>query len=181
MRILTTPLPGLFLIENFSAEDTRGIFVKTFNRQAFRKAGLNFDVAESFYSFSALGALRGMHYQEPPNAHAKLVCCPLGEIEDVVLDLRCGSPTYGQSYAVRLNATNRKALFIPIGFAHGFQALQDQSLTLYYVSLENVPAADKGIRWDSFGHAWPMAPSVISERDRQWPPFSQDFSSPFHF
>lgn len=181
MQFLTTPLPGLLLIRNFTAKDARGLFVKTYHRNAFREAGLDFEIAESFYSFSARGVVRGMHYQEPPYAHAKLVCCPQGEIEDVVLDLRFGSPTYGQSFAVRLSGTNRQALFIPEGFAHGFQALEDQSLTLYYVSHENVPAADKGLRWDSFGHIWPLSPSIISPRDQGWPPFSEHFSSPFTF
>jgi dTDP-4-dehydrorhamnose 3,5-epimerase len=181
MQLLTTPLPGLLLIQNFAAQDDRGLFVKTYHRQAFREAGLEFEVAESFYSFSTLGVIRGMHYQAPPYAHAKLVCCPLGEIEDVVLDLRHESPTFGQHYAVRLSASNRLALFIPVGMAHGFQALQDHSLTLYYTSHENVPAADKGIRWDSFGHQWPLPPTVISPRDQNWPSFSEHFTSPFSY
>lgn len=181
MQLLTTPLPGLLLIQNFAAEDERGLFVKTYHRHAFLDAGLKFEVAESFYSSSSRGVIRGMHYQEPPYAHDKLVCCPLGEIEDVVLDLRRGSPTFGQSYAVRLSSANRLALYIPAGMAHGFQALEDHSLTLYYTSHENVPSADKGLRWDSFGHNWLLPPTVISPRDQNWPPFSEHFSSPFYF
>ncbi|MCX7648964.1 MAG: dTDP-4-dehydrorhamnose 3,5-epimerase family protein [Flavobacteriales bacterium] len=179
MELLKTPLPGLLLVRNFTASDPRGLFVKTFRADVFVSAGLNFQIRESFYSISQAGVIRGMHFQKPPYGQAKLVCCPAGEVEDVVLDIRKGSPTYGRYWSVRLTAENALGLFIPEGFAHGFQAIKDQSLMVYYVSCENQPEVDMGLRWDSFGFTWPLAPTAISERDRQWPLFNRSFSSPF--
>ncbi|MCS6981841.1 MAG: dTDP-4-dehydrorhamnose 3,5-epimerase family protein [Flavobacteriales bacterium] len=180
MEILKTEIPGLFHIKNFHATDTRGFFVKTFHKEVFSEAGISFSLAESFYSVSHRAVVRGMHFQEPPYAQAKLVCCVSGEIEDVVLDIRVGSPTYGKALGFRLSGTNYQALFIPEGLAHGFQSLQDGSITLYYVNQVNVPTCDKGIRYDSFGYPWPLSPGPISRRDLQWPPL-KDFVSPYFF
>lgn len=180
MEILKTEIPGLLHIKNFHAEDIRGLFVKTFHKEAFSEAGIRFSLAESFYSVSHRAVVRGMHFQVPPFAQVKLVCCLSGEIEDVVLDIRKGSPTYGKALGFRLSGANCQALFIPEGLAHGFQSIQDGSITLYYVSHINVPAYDKGIRYDSFGYDWPLPPGPISVRDLQWPPL-KDFDSPFLF
>lgn len=180
MEILKTEIPGLLQIKNFRANDTRGLFVKTFHKEAFSEAGISFSVAESFYSVSHRAVVRGMHFQEPPFAQAKLICCVSGEIEDVILDIRVGSPTFGKALGFRLSGSNCQALFIPEGLAHGFQSLRNGSITLYYVNKVNVPTSDKGIRYDSFGYPWPLPPGPISPRDLRWPSF-KDYYSPFFF
>lgn len=122
--------------------------------------------------------IRGMHFQTPPAQHAKIVFCPVGEILDVVLDLRKNSPTFGQHFSQILSAENHLALYIPEGCAHGFRALTEGAMTFYLVSSVHNPAHDKGIRWDSFGFDWGAEAPVMSERDGSFPQM-QDYDSPF--
>jgi len=178
MEIIATELAGLHVIRPRVFEDARGSFVKTFHAPAFQEAGLPFEPQEEFFSTSAKNVLRGMHFQLPPAAHAKLVYCVAGRVLDVVLDLRKSSPTFSRSHARELNDKNRELLFIPIGFAHGFLALEDGATMVYQTSTVHSPAQDAGIRWNSFRFDWPVKTPVLSERDRKFPAL-RDFPSPF--
>jgi dTDP-4-dehydrorhamnose 3,5-epimerase len=122
--------------------------------------------------------IRGMHFQLPPHQHSKIVFCPRGAILDVILDLRKEQKTYGQYFKVELSAANHKALYIPEGFAHGFKALTDDSLTCYFVSSQYHKEADTGIRYDSFGMNWDEESPVVSPRDLSFAELS-GFESPF--
>lgn len=173
-----TPLSGLFQISLPAFEDPRGLFVKTFHLPTLQAVGLDFQLAESYFSFSKKNVIRGMHFQLPPHQHAKIVFCPVGEILDVALDLRKASLTYGRYFAAQLSAENHQALYIPEGFAHGFKALTEGAMTYYLVSSEYHPASDTGIRYDSFGMDWDLADPVMSERDNGFRSLSA-FDSPF--
>jgi dTDP-4-dehydrorhamnose 3,5-epimerase len=178
MELVPTELPGLKIIRPKIFQDARGTFVKTFHRETFRQLGLDFEPREEFYSTSGKNVLRGMHFQLPPAAHAKLVYCIVGRVLDVVLDLRKDSPTFGRSVARELNATSREMFFIPVGFAHGFLALEDDATMVYQTSTVHSPAHDAGIIWNSFGFDWPVKNPVMSERDQKFPAL-RDFASPF--
>ncbi len=178
MQFSETPLAGLFSISLPRFEDARGTFQKCFQEALFRSAGINFTLRESYFSRSAKGVIRGMHFQTPPAQHAKIVFCPAGKILDVALDLRKASPTYGQSFSQELSEENHSALYIPEGFAHGFQALTEGALTFYLVSSVHSPAHDTGIRWDSFGFDWGPEAPVLSERDQKFETLA-GFNSPF--
>lgn len=178
MEIVATELPGLKLIRPKIFQDARGSFVKTFHRDLFRGQGMDFEPREEFFSTSAKNVVRGMHFQLPPAAHAKLVYCIAGRVLDVVLDLRKNSPVFGRSCARELNAATREMFFIPIGLAHGFLALEDDATMVYQTSTVHSPAHDAGIRWDSFGFDWPVDHPILSERDRRFPAL-REFNSPF--
>jgi len=173
------PLEGAFEIVLPAFTDARGGFRKVFNDGFFRDQGIGFELKESYYSVSARSVIRGMHFQMPPHQHSKLVYCPAGRILDVVLDLRSGSSSYGAYYATELSAENAKALYIPEGFAHGFQSLSEGAMTAYLVSSGYHQPADTGVLWNSFGMTWPLdAGGLISERDRNFLPLSE-FKTPF--
>jgi len=180
MEVINTELPGLKIIRPKIFQDARGSFVKTFHQDLFREHGMNFECREEFFSTSAKDVVRGMHFQLPPAAHAKLVYCITGRVLDVVLDLRKGSPTYGKSYARELNASNREIFFIPIGMAHGFLALENDTTMVYQTSTPHAPTHDAGIRWDSIHFDWPVKSPILSERDKKFPALA-DFQSPFEF
>ena len=172
-----TDFEDLKVLRNFVSHDNRGIFVKTFNKGQFERAGLSFKVHESYYSVSNQDVLRGMHFQLPPHAHEKLVYVTQGHILDVVVDLRATSATYQQIFSLTLEA-HTQALFIPQGFAHGFLTLSPTATVVYSVATGYEPSADAGIRWDSLDFAWPISQPVMSERDRIFPTLT-DFVSPF--
>jgi dTDP-4-dehydrorhamnose 3,5-epimerase len=178
MKASPTTLAGLLRIVPPVHRDDRGEFVKTFHRSAFKANDIEFSVAEEFFSTSRRGVIRGMHFQLPPAAHSKLVFCPAGAVLDVVVDLRRSSPTYGQSHAERLDDQNRHALYIPVGFAHGFVALSDEAVMYYLTDTEHAAACDAGIRWNSFGFSWPADAPILSRRDQSLPSLA-DFVSPF--
>lgn len=178
MKLVPTELPGLQVIRPLVFQDARGSFVKTFHVGLFRECGLEFEPREEFFTTSAKGVLRGMHFQLPPAAHSKLVYCIAGRVLDVVLDLRKSSPTFGRFCSRELSATNREMFFIPVGFAHGFLALDDGATMVYQTSTVHSPVQDAGVRWDSFGFDWPVKNPVLSERDKSFPE-SRDFPSPF--
>jgi dTDP-4-dehydrorhamnose 3,5-epimerase/CDP-3, 6-dideoxy-D-glycero-D-glycero-4-hexulose-5-epimerase len=176
----TQPLPGLFLVESRVFRDHRGSFVKTFHEPLFASLGIPpVQVREQFWSSSARGVLRGMHFQMPPADHEKIVTCVAGRVLDVVVDLRRG-PGYGKVWSGELSADNGRILVIPKGFAHGFLSLEEGSVMHYQCSTVHTPASDAGIRWDSFGFDWPLygAP-VLSTRDAGFPTLA-DFDSPFN-
>lgn len=178
MKIAATRLPGCFELQALVRSDERGSFVKTFHAPTFAAAGLRTDFAEEFHSVSRRGVLRGLHFQLPPREHAKLVHCPHGEVFDVAVDLRRGSPTEGEALTLHLSAAQGNALYLPPGLAHGFQALSDEALVAYAVTSVHAPDLDAGIAWDSVGVDWPLPEPLVSERDRAFPAL-EDFRSPF--
>lgn len=173
-------LPGCVELQPKAFSDARGRFVKVFHEQAFRDHGLHTDFAEEYYSVSHRHVIRGLHFQTPPHDHVKLVYCVQGEVLDVVLDLRVGSPTYGQHARFRLSADQANSIYIPKGMAHGFCAVSDEAIMVYKVSSVYAPHNDAGVRWDSAGIDWPTASPIISERDAGFAGLGQ-FDSPFTY
>ncbi len=169
MKIISTHLKNVHVIKNKKFDDLRGVFVKTFNADVFEENGLLIDFKESFYSISKKSVLRGMHYQTPPNDHAKLVYVTDGVILDVAVDIRKKSSTFGKFFSIILSAENSKSLYMDRGFAHGFLVLSDSATVVYQTSSVHMPESDRGVRWDSFGFEWGVSDPVISERDRTLP------------
>ncbi|MBI4707817.1 MAG: dTDP-4-dehydrorhamnose 3,5-epimerase [Candidatus Omnitrophica bacterium] len=178
MKFTKTGLSGVYLIEPEVFQDNRGLFVKTFHSNNFGDIGLKDNIKESFYSISSKNVIRGMHFQLPPKDHVKLLYVTAGNIIDVVLDIRKDSPTYGEHISVELSAINKKIIYIPSGFAHGFCALSENTIVVYMLTGTYSPSHDAGIRWDSFGMDWRIDAPVISDRDRGFPRL-KDFDSPF--
>lgn len=175
MKFIETPLRGAFAIDLEPHRDERGIFARTFCAAEFAKHGLDSRVLQCNLSSNAqAGTLRGMHFQDPPVSEAKLVRCVRGAIHDVVVDLRPQSSTYRQHFAVELSMENRRALFVPELFAHGFQSLTDDTEVEYQMSEFHTPGAARGFRYDdpAFLIRWPLPVSVISRNDLAWPPFA---------
>ena len=175
---VATTLPGLLVLQPRIFSDARGSFVKTFHAGFFRQLGVDFQPAEEFFSVSHKNVVRGMHFQLPPDAHAKLVYCVTGEVLDVVVDLRKSSPTFGRAASRKLSASNREMFYIPVGVAHGFLALEDNTVMVYQTSTVHAPASDAGIHWNSIGFDWPVTKPVLSERDQNFPKLAE-FNSPF--
>jgi dTDP-4-dehydrorhamnose 3,5-epimerase len=174
MRFIETTLPGTWIIEPRPAKDVRGHFARTFCRRQFLEHGLETDFAQHSTSYSAKqGTLRGMHFQRSPHAEVKLVSCRKGAIWDVIIDLRRDSPTCRRWLGIELTAENLRQLYVPAGFAHGFQTLCNDAETSYLISAFYEPAAADGVRYDdpAFAIEWPLAPTAISDRDRAWPDF----------
>lgn len=174
MNIIDTPIAGVHVIEPAKIEDDRGFFARVWHPEPLRAKGLNVRLAHISVSFNRRkGTLRGMHYQAPPMAEAKIVRCTRGAIHDVALDLRQDSPTFLQSFACELTAANHRMLYIAEGLAHGYQTLQDDTEVLYVISEEYSPQYGGGVRWDdpAFGIQWPEAPRTMNERDRSYPDF----------
>lgn len=174
MIFTETPLKGAFIIDLDLREDPRGFFARTFCAKEFEKRGLKSTVAQCNLSFNyKAGTLRGMHYQRPPAAETKLVRCVRGAIYDVIVDIRPDSPTYGQHISVELSAENRRTLYIPELFAHGFQTLTDDVEVIYQVGEFYTPGYENGFRYDdpAFAIEWPLPVTVISDKDLAWAPF----------
>ena len=152
--------------------------MKTFHAELFSALGLPIDWREEYYSSSRKGVIRGMHFQTPPHHHEKLVYCIQGQVLDVVVDLRMGSPTHGRHIAVKLDAARGQGLMIPKGMAHGFLALTENVMMAYKVTTVYTPENDAGIRWDSFGFDWGVDKPILSIRDCAHPKLSE-FDSPF--
>jgi dTDP-4-dehydrorhamnose 3,5-epimerase len=170
---------GAVVLLNINAyKDLRGTFAKTYNSNVFADLGLPIDWKEDFYSVSKKGVIRGMHYQAPPADHHKMIFCLSGEIQDVVLDLRKNSTTYGQYISIELSGSRSEILIIPSGFAHGFCALSEEAVTQYKVTSVYSPENDTGVLWSSFGCTWLSKTPIVSERDQALPEF-QTILSPF--
>jgi dTDP-4-dehydrorhamnose 3,5-epimerase len=172
MKFLSTKFLDAHLIQSEPQWDERGYFARTFCAEEFAQLGLESNFVQHSTSFSAnKGTLRGMHYQEAPHSEVKLVRCLRGAIWDVIVDIRSTSPTFGCWQGFKLSASNGSALYIPKGFAHGFQALSDDVEVGYLISVPYSPSAARGVRYDdpTVGIQWPLAVSVISEKDRTWP------------
>jgi len=169
-----TKLPGAFVIEPEMHEDDRGFFARTFCRREFEARGLNPQVVQCNVSFNKRkGSLRGMHFQASPYSEAKLVRCTAGSIYDVIIDLRPSSSAFRKHFGIELSARNRKMLYIPEEFAHGFQTLEDDTEVFYQMSQYYSPEHSRGVRWDdpAFGISWPPGERIIIERDRTYPDF----------
>jgi dTDP-4-dehydrorhamnose 3,5-epimerase len=173
MRFVALELEGAHVIELEPYEDERGSFARIWCRDELADHGLTAELAQCSISRNArAGTLRGLHFQQAPHEEAKLVRCTRGSIFDVIVDLRPGSPTRFRWLGVELEAERGNALFVPEGFAHGFQTLVDDAEVLYMISHPYVPEASAGVRWDdpAFAIDWPEAAArTISERDRSWP------------
>ncbi len=167
-----TPLGGAYVLEIEPIGDERGLFARTWCQREFAARGLETRIAQCSTSFnSERGTLRGMHYQIEPFAETKIVRCTRGAIYDVIIDLRVGSPTSRRHFATALSAGNRKAMYVPKGFAHGFQTLEDDTEVFYQISQFHSPEHARGVRWDdpAFGIRWPEAVRAIADRDRSYP------------
>ena len=174
MHFEETGLPGAWLLDVESHLDDRGSFSRIWCRREFGERGLVTELVQASLSWNARrGTLRGMHYQVPPRAEVKLVRCVRGAVHDVIIDLRPDSPSYGRHFAAELSAGNRRAVYVPKGFAHGFQALDDGSEVLYHMSEFYSPEHGRGVRWDdpAFGIDWPVPDPIMNERDRSYPDF----------
>jgi dTDP-4-dehydrorhamnose 3,5-epimerase len=176
MNFQPTSLPGAFLIEPEKFRDERGFFCYSFDRAKFEKLGLPAQIVQSNISFNTKkGTLRGMHFQVEPMAQPKLVRCTAGAIFDVIIDLRRDSPMHRRWYGAELSAENHRALFIPKGFAHGFQTLSDGAEVLYDMFHDYSASSAGGVRYNdpAFAIRWPLEVSVISERDRTYPDYRE--------
>ena len=170
-----TDLPDAFIIDPEPIEDARGFFARIWDEQQFAEHGLETRIAQCNVSYNKhKGTLRGMHLQRPPYEEVKLIRCVQGSLFDVIIDIRPESSSYKRWTGVELSAHNRRMLYVPRGFAHGFQTLVDDTETFYMVSEFYVPAAEEGLRWNDpvFEIHWPLGePSEISDKDRSWPDF----------
>lgn len=172
MRFTETSLPGAFIIDLEQRADPRGFFARSFCAAEFEAHGLKPAVVQCNLSFNhRRGTLRGMHFQVAPALEAKLVRCTRGAVHDVIVDMRPTSPTYMQHIGVELSAENRRALYVPEMFAHGYQSLTDDAEVTYQVSTTYTPECERGLRYDdpALAIAWPLPVSVMSDKDRSWP------------
>ncbi len=170
-----TSLKGAFVIEPEPIEDSRGFFARAWCQREFEAHGLNPGLTQANIAFSRQrGTLRGLHYQANPFAEAKLIRCVKGRVFDVIVDLRPASPTFKEWRGVELAGENYRMLYVPEGFAHGYQALVDDTEVFYLVSQFYTPEAERGIRWDdpAFDIDWPLkCEAVVSKKDRDWPAY----------
>ena len=176
MIITRTAIEGPAIVDLDRRSDDRGFFARTFCVTEFANEDLATEVEQSNLSFNhRAGTLRGMHFEVAPHPEAKLVRCIAGAVLDIIVDVRPGSPTWLQHVAVELSAQNRRALYVPPFFAHGYQTLVDGAEVMYQVSGSYVPAAERGLRWDDpdLGLAWPLPVTVISNKDASWPLLSE--------
>jgi dTDP-4-dehydrorhamnose 3,5-epimerase len=182
MKFTKTNIEGLVIIEPRVFGDERGYFLETYNEKEFEESIGKISFVQDNESKSSKGVLRGLHFQKPPFAQAKLVRCLEGKVLDVAVDIREGSNTYGQHVAVELSGENKRQLFVPRGFAHGFLVLSDTATFAYKVDNTYAPESDAGIRWNDKGLniKWGMEDSevMISAKDAELP-FLSEFESPF--
>ena len=178
MKILTTKLDGLKIIENETFRDERGWAKKKFSKPIFENNGLVSDFHEYLFTASKQNVIRGMHFQIPPKSSDKLVFVIKGEVIDVCLDLRSNSTTYKQFLSFRLSENDNRALYVPKGLAHGFKSLKNDTIVAYAISEDFSEDMDKGIRYDSFGFDWEIERPIISQKDIAWPCL-ENFKTPF--
>ena len=172
MKFIKTTLHGVYLIHLEPIEDERGFFARSWCQREFALRGLSTIVSQCNISFNRkCGTLRGMHYQASPYEEVKLVQCIRGSIFDVVIDLRLNSSTYQKWESVKLTATNKDMLYIPTGFAHGFQTLENNTEVFYQMSKFYCPDASRGIRWNDpkINIQWPLPNPILSDKDAQYP------------
>jgi len=180
MKIIETSLKGLLIIEPQVFKDERGYFYESYNQEKFLKVGVRDVFVQDNQSLSQKNVVRGLHFQHPPYAQAKLVRVIKGSVYDVVVDIRKDSPTYGQSFGIELTEENFLMLYVPIGFAHGFATLQDNTIFAYKCSAFYNKASEDTILWNdpTLNIDWKVQNPILSEKDKQGKLF-QHFQSPF--
>lgn len=177
MNITETAIQGVHVVEVQEHADERGSFARTFDAQLFERAGLQPVVVQANVSTNRhAGTLRGMHFQRPPHAEAKLVRCTHGAVFDVAVDLRPSSPTFLEHVGVTLDAASKRALYVPEGCAHGYLTLTADAEVAYQVSAAYAPEAEGGVRWDDpvLAIAWPRAVEIVSPKDAAWPSLDRE-------
>ncbi len=179
-RVTSTPLSGVVILDFHSFDDERGFFFEPWHARDFAAAGLDLQFVQEGHSRSVRRVLRGLHYQDMTAPMGKLVRCTVGSIFDAVVDLRAGSPTCGQWFAVELTAANRRQLYIPPGFGHGFQALSDVAEVQYKQTGYYTPASEGTIAWNDpdVGVEWPLPDPIVSDRDKRGTPLQEYLKSP---
>lgn len=184
MKPITTKIPGLLILEPRIFHDSRGYFFESYNKKTFEEILGKKEFVQDNESKSSYGVIRGLHFQAPPFTQSKLVRCVVGTVLDVALDIRMGSPTYGQHVSVELSAENHRQFFIPKGFAHGFSVLSETAIFQYKCDNYYAPQSEGGINLldDSLDIDWqiPHDSAILSDKDTQHPLF-KDFESPFTF
>jgi dTDP-4-dehydrorhamnose 3,5-epimerase len=184
MKFTKTSIEGLVIIEPRVFGDERGYFLESYNEKEFEQAICKVSFVQDNESKSSKGVLRGLHYQKPPFNQAKLVRCIAGRVLDVAVDIRKGSPTYGKHVAIELSGENKKQVYVPKGFAHGFSVLSETAVITYKVDSMYAPEFDSGIRYDDteLGIDWglPQEEIQLSEKDKDLPSF-KELDSPFKF
>ncbi|MBI3315770.1 MAG: dTDP-4-dehydrorhamnose 3,5-epimerase [Candidatus Omnitrophica bacterium] len=173
MKFIKTSIPGVIVIEPKFYEDARGFFFESYQKEVFAKHGIATEFVQDNHTLSAKGVLRGLHFQIPPRAQAKLVRVIKGEAFDVVVDVRRGSKTFGRFVTLGLSSENKKMVYVPVGFAHGYCALKDGTEFLYKTSDLYSPEHERGLAWDdpALGIPWPKLDTgyLLSDKDRQYP------------
>lgn len=177
---IDTVIPDCFELKADIKHDRRGRFVKVMHKEELARYGVKAEFVEEYYTVSMKGVVRGMHFQRPPMDHEKLVYCVYGDVLDVVVDLRLGSPTYGKFLSLTLSADNGNMLYVPKGLAHGFCALSETAIMMYKVSSYYSPKHDDGVLWSSVGCDWPVKNPVLSDRDMGFVELKH-FDSPFYY
>ena len=176
MIVTETELPGAYVIDLEPIEDPRGFFARAWSDESSPSVGSRpGSPSATSRSTKRKGTVRGMHFQRPPHEEVKLVRCTRGALYDVIVDLRPGSATFRRWIGVELSQDNRRALYVPRGFAHGFQTLADDTEVFYMISEPYAPESAGGVRWDdpAFGIVWPLGdPTEISDKDRSWPDYT---------
>lgn len=182
MEIIKTKIPGLLIIKPDVFEDDRGYFFESFNSQKFKKAGIDIEFLQDNESKSQKGVLRGLHFQNPPHAQGKLVRVMRGSVLDVAVDIRKGSPTYGQWETIVLSGENKMMYWIPAGMAHGFVTLEDDTIFFYKCTNTYNKESEGSIRWDDadLGIDWGVEDPILSDKDKTAPLF-KDFITKFRF
>jgi dTDP-4-dehydrorhamnose 3,5-epimerase len=171
-----TKLAGAFIVDLERREDSRGFFARMFCQHEFADHGLEPFIAQANIARSTIrGTVRGMHFQYPPAAETKYVTCPRGAVRDVIVDLRPESPTYLEHISIELTEDNHRAVYIPRRFAHGYQTLADETVTIYMVGEFYTPGSEGGLAYDDPALAidWPLGVAVISDKDSAWPPLAE--------
>lgn len=177
MNFTATPLEGVWVIEPAVFADDRGFFLESYHKQKFAEHGITEEFVQDNHSFSKKNVVRGLHFQHPPYAQSKLVRVIQGEVFDVAVDIRPHSPTFGKWFGVHLSAENKKILYIPVGFAHGFCVVSETADFTYKCGAPYNQQADGGIFWNdpAIGIEWPVTPdsAILSEKDIQLPKLSE--------
>ena len=184
MKFIKTDIPDVYIIEPTIFEDDRGCFFESYNKHKFEQVSGKVEFIQDNESKSYRGVLRGLHFQKPPFDQAKLVRCIEGRVVDVAVDIRDGSPTYGHHVAIELSGENKRQLFVPRGFAHGFSVLSETAIFAYKLDNTYAPAYDSGIRFDDkdLNIDWGLSEAEVqlSDKDKNLS-FFKDFESPFKF
>ena len=178
MNKIETEIENLYILENFYAQDNRGSFTKLYNETDFNNLDLPMEIKEVFYSTSNKDVVRGLHFQLPPFDHEKIVTVIRGEVEDVIIDLRKNSKSYGKIISIMLSESDNKAVYIPKGCAHGFKTILDNTVMLYMVTTGHNKEYDSGIKWNSIDFDWNIKEPIVSDKDENLVEF-KNFNSPF--